>query len=270
MRPGAADLEIDLLLEAIYRKYHYDFRRYSRASIRRRLADAMVAFDCQTLSRLQERVVHDETVFPDLMRFLTVQVSDLFREPEFFRTFRGAIVPLLKTYPSLRLWIAGCSTGEEAYSFAILLHEEGLLDNAIVYATDINAESLRVAEAGLYRAERLEKFTENHRMSGAKNALSEYYTAAYGSVVFNRSLRKSIVFSDHSLATDGCFAEMQVISCRNVLIYFDQVLQNRALGLLSDSLCRRGFVGLGARETMRFTEHDPNFAEVGDRWYQRC
>jgi chemotaxis protein methyltransferase CheR len=270
MKSSDADLELDLLLEAIYRRYHYDFRRYSRASLGRRLADAMVSFECKTLSALQERLLHDETAFPNLMRFLTVQVSDLFREPEFFFTFRQEIVPVLRTYPSLRVWIAGCSSGEEAYSFAILLQEEGLLENAIVYATDINADSLRAAEAGLYGAARLERFAENHRLSGAKSALSDHYTAAYGSAVFDRGLPKSHVISEHSLAPDGCIAEMQVISCRNVLIYFDRFLQSRALGLFRDSLCRRGFLGLGARETMRFTEYEAEFLEVGERWYRRA
>jgi chemotaxis protein methyltransferase CheR len=264
------DLEIYLLLEAIYRKYHHDFRRYSRTSLRRRLEDARVRLGCATLSDLQARLLHDETVFPALMRYLTVQVTDLFRDPSFFRTFREEIVPMLRTYPSVRVWIAGCSTGEEAYSFAILLEEEGLLGRAILYATDINPDSLRVAEAGLYPADRLAAFAENHRRSGARGPLTDHYTAAYGAALFNRSLRQKIVFSDHSLASDAGFAEMQLISCRNVLIYFDRELQNRALGLFKESLCRRGFLGLGTRETLRFTSEEKQFAEVADRWYQRC
>jgi chemotaxis protein methyltransferase CheR len=265
-----SEIELDLLLEAIYRKFHYDFRSYSQLSLKRRLDDALVTFDCATLSALQDRLLHDDSVFPMLMRFLTVQVSDLFRDPEFFRTMREELVPVLRTYPSLRLWIAGCSTGEEAYSYAILLQEEGLLENTIIYATDINSDSLRAAEAGHYPGDRLETFTENHRSSGAKRPLTDHYAAAYGSVVFNRSLRKKIVFSDHSLATDGGFAEMQLISCRNVLIYFDRVLQNRAIGLFNESLCRRGFLGLGSQESLRFTEHERNFERVAERWYKRC
>jgi len=257
-------------LEAIYRKFHCDFRSYSGASLRRRLADAMLHFKCATLSGLQERVLHDEAVFPALMRFLTVQVSDLFRDAEFFLALRRDIVPVLRTYPSLRIWIAGSSTGEEAYSYAILLQEEGLLDKSILYATDINPDSLRAGEAGVYSADRLAAFTQNHEASGARVPLAEHCTAAYGSVVFNRSLRRKIVFSDHSLATDGGFGEMQLISCRNVLIYFDRVLQGRAVGLFKDSLCRRGFLGLGARETLRFTDHARDFSEITDRWYQRC
>jgi chemotaxis protein methyltransferase CheR len=264
------ELELHLLLEAIYCKFHYDFRQYSPTSLHRRLEDARVKLGCPTLSDLQARLIHDERVFPALLRFLTVQVTDLFRDPRFFLTLREDIVPVLRTYPSLRVWIAGCSTGEEAYSFAILFQEEGLLDNAMFYATDINPDSLRTAEAGVYAADRLAAFADNHRRSGARGELAEHLTTAYGSAVFSRSLRKKIVFSDHSLATDGSFAEMQLISCRNVLIYFDRALQNRALGLFKDSLCRRGFLGLGARETLRFSDHEHDFSAVGDKWYQRC
>lgn len=265
-----AELELSLLLEAIYRRFHYDFRRYSRSSLQRRLDDALVALGCATLSGLQERLLHDDSVFPALLRYLTVQVTELFRDADFFLTLRREILPVLRTYPSLRLWVAGCSTGEEAYSFAIVLAEEGLLDKAILYATDIDPESLRAAEAGICDSARLPLFEDNHRQSGAEVPLSTHYTAAYGSVVFNRSLRSKIVFSDHSLATDGGFAEMQLISCRNVLIYFEQALQSRALGLFKDSLCRRGFLGLGARETLRFSGHERDFEEVAQRWYRRC
>jgi len=270
LETDGSELELELLLEAIYRRFHYDFRRYSRSSLNRRLVDALATFGCATLSGLQERLLHDEAIFPALLRFLTVQVSDLFRDPSFFAILRGEIVPILRTYPLLRVWIAGCSTGEEAYSFAILLQEEGLLDRAIVYATDINPDSLRAAEAGIYPADRLESFLDNHRLSGAGGPLGEHCTAAYGSLRFNRNLRRKIVFSDHSLATDGGFAEMQLISCRNVLIYFDAMLQNRALTLFRDSLCHRGFLGLGSRETLRFTDQERGFTEVAERWYRRC
>ena len=271
VRPRSeGDLELELLLEAIYQRFHYDFRSYSRTSLRRRLADARVRLGCETLSHLQALVLRDEAVFVELLRFLTVQVTDLFRDPAFFVRLREEIVPVLRTYPSVRVWIAGCSTGEEAYSFAILLAEEGLLDNAIVYATDINPASLRTAEGGLYQIDRLATFADNHRQAGGLGPLSAHYTAAYGAAVFNRSLRSKIVFSDHSLATDGSFAEMQLISCRNVLIYFDRVLQDRAIGLFRDSLCRRGFLGLGSRETLRFTAHEHDFVDLRERWYQRC
>lgn len=266
------EIEIRLLLDAIYLRYHYDFRSYSPASIKRRLNAAKLQLGAETLSALQERVLREPHVFTQLLQYLTVGVSDMFRDPSFFRALRERVVPELRTYPSIRIWIAGCSTGEELYSFAILLREEGLLDRTTLYATDINPEALRKAEQGLYAIERVPAFTENHRLSGSKCSLSEYYTAAYGSAAFDRSLRKSVVFSDHSLATDSVFAEVQLVSCRNVLIYFDRALQDRALGLMKDSLCRRGFLGLGSKESLMFSTHAAAFRdfEASERWYQRC
>ncbi len=255
--PAASDrvfeIEFRLLIEAVFHAYHYDFRGYAQASLRRRLKTALARFECRTLSQLQERVLHDPPVFPALLDYLTVQVSEMFRDPEYFRALREQVVPLLRTYPSLKVWVAGCSAGEEAYSIAILLREEGLLDRALIYATDINPNTLQKAAAGLYEADRIAGFTRNHRASGARSSLSEYYTAAYGRAVFDRSLREHIVFSDHSLATDSVFAEMQLISCRNVLIYFNRELQDRALGLFHDSLCRHGFLGVGSKESLRFS-----------------
>jgi chemotaxis protein methyltransferase CheR len=266
------ELEIRLLLDAIYSRYHYDFRSYSAASLKRRLNAAKLQMNADTLSALQERVLHEPKAFTRLLQFLTVGVSDMFRDPSFFRALREQVVPELRTYPSIRIWIAGCSTGEELYSFAILLREEGLLDRATLYATDINPEALHKAEQGLYPIERLQAFTENHRLSGGKCSLSEYYTAAYGSAAFDRTLRKNVVFSDHSLATDSVFAEVQLVSCRNVLIYFDRSLQDRALGLMKDSLCRRGFLGLGSKESLLFSEHAAAFRDFipSERWFQRC
>jgi chemotaxis protein methyltransferase CheR len=266
------DIEIPLLLDAIYSRYHYDFRSYSMASLKRRLAVARTQLGCDTLSNLQARVLHEPEMFARLLQYLTVQVSDMFRDPSFFRAMREHVVPVLRTYPSLKLWVAGCSTGEELYSYAILLHEEGLLERTILYATDINPESLRKAAAGVYAIDRIAAFTESHRLSGGKGTLSNYYSAAYGRAAFDRALRKNVVFSDHSLATDSVFAEVQVVSCRNVLIYFDRVLQERALRLLKDALCRRGFLGLGAKESLQFTEQANAFDPLvtGEAWYQRC
>jgi chemotaxis protein methyltransferase CheR len=265
------EAELKLLLDAIYHQFHYDFRQYSPASIRRRLALALGALGCTTYSALRELAFQDPTAFPTLLGYLTVQVSDLFRDPAYFRVFRERVVPVLRTYPSLKIWIAGCSTGEEVYSFTIVLREEGLLDKTIVYATDINPEALRTAEAGIYSLERMKAFTTNHQASGAPSSLSNYYTAAYGSAVFDRSLRKNVVFSDHSLATDTVFGEMQVVSCRNVLIYFERPLQDRAVALFRDSLCVRGFLGLGAKETLRFSQHEADFEVFApeERWYRR-
>jgi chemotaxis protein methyltransferase CheR len=269
---SSEDIEVRLLLDAIYLRYHYDFRSYSPASLRRRLTVAKLQMGAETLSALQDKVLRDPATFTHLLQFLTVQVSDMFRDPTFFAAFRRQVVPELRTYPSIRLWIAGCSTGEELYSYAIVLREEGLLERATLYATDINPEALRKAEQGLFPIERMQSFTENHRLSGAKCSLSEHYTAAYGSAAFDRTLRKNVVFSDHSLATDSVFAEVQVVSCRNVLIYFDRSLQDRAIGLMKDALCRRGFLGLGSKESLMFSKHAASFRDFvpGERWFQRC
>lgn len=265
------DIELDLLLAAIFEKYQYDFRNYAEASLRRRLANALIHFRCQTLSQLQDRVLREPAVFTELLRFLTVQVSDLFRDPSYFRSLRTVVVPYLRTYPSLKIWVAGCATGEEAYSLAILLLEEGLLGNAMIYATDIDPASLRIAETGVYDLDRFARFSENYVDAGGRASLSDYYTAQYRSAMFDRRLRGAIMFSDHSLATDSAFAETQLVSCRNVLIYFDRELQDRAIGVLRDSLCRKGFLGLGSRETLRFSAHVHAFSELvsEDRIYRR-
>ncbi|MCA1324685.1 CheR family methyltransferase [Herbaspirillum sp. alder98] len=265
------DIEMQLLLDAIYLKYHCDFRGYAGSSLKRRLTTALGRFECATLSQLQDRVLHDPAVFPALMDYLTVQVSEMFRDPTYFLSLREKVVPLLRTYPSLKIWVAGCSTGEEVYSLAILLREEGLLERTLIYATDINQAALKKAEAGVYDLERIPGFTSNHQKSGGTTSLSDYYTAAYGAVVFDKSLRRNVVFSDHSLATDSVFAEMQLVSCRNVLIYFNRQLQERALGLFRESLCRKGFLGLGSKESLRFSAHNSAFDEVvrEDRIFQK-
>jgi chemotaxis protein methyltransferase CheR len=258
---SAFDVEAALLIDAIYSLYHYDFRGYASASLRRRLTAARIRFGCQSLSQLQDRVIHDPAMFPALLDFLTVQVSEMFRDPGYFRALRNRVVPLLRTYPSLKVWVAGCSAGEEAYSLAILLREEGLLENTLIYATDINHRSLQRAATGVYEVERIAGFTANHHKSGARTSLSDYYTAAYGRAVFDKSLRDHIVFSDHSLATDSVFAEVQLVSCRNVLIYFDRALQDRALGLFGDALCHSGFLSIGSKESIRFSSHADQFTD---------
>lgn len=266
------ETDVDHILEAIFRLYHYDFRGYSHTSVRRRLDVACAQTGCANLVELRERLEREPGLFAHLLQYLTVQVSDLFRDPGFFVCLRRHVVPVLRTYPSLKLWIAGCSTGEEVYSYAILLREEGLLERSMLYATDINPEALRKAEAGIYPIDRAPAFSENHRASGGKSSLSAHYSARYDSIVFDRTLRKHVVFADHSLATDSVFAEVQVVSCRNVLIYFNRELQDRALGLMKDALCRRGFLGVGARETLQFSLHKSAFEELipQERWYQKC
>jgi chemotaxis protein methyltransferase CheR len=265
------DIEIRLLLEALYSRYHYDFRQYAMASIKRRLRQAREQLGFVTFSALQEALLHDPPMLPRVLGYLTVQVSEMFRDPGYFHAIREKVVPHLRTYPSLRVWIAGCSTGEELYSLVILFREEGLEERTLFYATDVNEGALRAAEAGIFDLDRIRLFTENHRKSGGKSSLSNYYQAAYGKVAFEKSLRRNAVFADHSLVTDAVFAEMHLISCRNVLIYFDKALQDRALGLFKDSLARKGFLGLGAKESLRFSQHAPAFADFvrEEKIYQR-
>jgi chemotaxis protein methyltransferase CheR len=268
---NGSEIELQLLIDAIYLKYHYDFRRYAVASLKRRLTAAMTQFGCRTFSQLQDQVLHEPQVFPALLDFLTVPVSEMFRDPSYFRALRETVVPVLRTYPSLKIWVAGCSTGEEVYSLAILLREEGLLERTLIYATDINPSTLQKASAGVYDVDRIAGFTEAHRRSGGNSSLSEYYTAAYGRAVFDKTLKEHIVFSDHSLATDSVFAEVQLVSCRNVLIYFNRDLQDRAIGLFRDALCRKGFLGIGSKESLRFSSYVDSFSELAreDRIYQK-
>jgi chemotaxis protein methyltransferase CheR len=268
------DLEVRLLLEAIFDRFHYDFRSYAMASLKRRLGQACDRLGVTTLSGLQERVLHEPESFSMLLQYLTVQVSDMFRDPEFFLTLRTRVLPVLATYPSIKIWCAGCSTGEEPYSLAILLHEEGLLDRSIVYATDINAQALREAAAGVYPLARLRGFTENHRRAGGRASLSDYYHSAgtsSESAIFDTALRRKITFSDHSLATDNVFSEVHLVTCRNVLIYFDHALQTRALRLFAEALIGRGFLGLGSKESLRFSEAAPSFEDfaLSERIYRK-
>jgi chemotaxis protein methyltransferase CheR len=265
------EIEVRLLLEALFQKYHLDFRGYAMASVKRRLKRARDDLGFATTSAMQDRLLHDAAMVPKLLGYLTVQVSEMFRDPGYFRTIRERVVPHLRTYPSLKVWIAGCGSGEELYSFVILFREEGLEDRTLFYATDVNQDALTKAETGIYDLDRVKAFTENHHQSGGKSSLSDYYTAAYGRASFNRGLRQRAVFSDHSLVTDASFGEMHLISCRNVLIYFDRALQNRAIGLFKDSLARRAFLGIGAKESLRFTEYANAFAEFAkdERIYQK-
>ncbi|HAD15393.1 MAG TPA: chemotaxis protein CheR [Erythrobacter sp.] len=261
MADSIEDIEIQLLLDAVYRHYHYDFRHYARASIKRRLLQARTQWGYDSISEMQSAVLHDETILPRLLNFLTVQVSEMFRDPSYFRALREKVVPHLRTYPSLKVWVAGCSHGEELYSLAILFAEEGLAERTIFYATDINPTALKAAQAGVYPLESIRLFTENHRLSGGHTSLSDYYTANYDRAVFDKSLRERTVFSDHSLVTDAAFGEMHLISCRNVLIYFDRELQDRVVGLFGDALVRGGFLGVGSKESLRFSAHARLFSE---------
>jgi chemotaxis protein methyltransferase CheR len=256
------EIELDLLLEAVFRKYNYDFRQYSKASVKRRVQAALGPLEAKTISGLQDQVLHDNSAFARLLQYLTVPVTEMFRDPHYFRALRELVVPHLKTYSSLKTWVAGCSTGEEAYSIAILLDEEGLLERSMIYATDINPQSLKTAEAGIYDLKDLAKFTDNYQKAGGKKEFSEYYTAAYDAAGFSPRLKQKILFTDHSLATDSVFSEMHLISCRNVLIYFERNLQDRAIGLFADSLAPDGFLGIGEKESLRFSSRSEEFETV--------
>lgn len=268
---SAFDIELRLLLEAVYQRYQHDFRRYSVASLRRRMRQAMDHFHCASLSQLQGLILRDVEAFSGLLQYFTVQVSEMFRDPPYFAAIRSHVVPLLKTYPFVKLWVAGCSTGEEAWSFAILLEEEGLLSRSIIYATDINPQALATAESGVYAQDRVAQFSASYLKAGGRRSLADYYTAAYGNAIFSRTLKSQIVFSEHSLATDTVFSEVELVSCRNVLIYFDRPLQARVFNLFHDALAPRGFLGIGSRETLRFSPVADKFEEfaAAERVYRK-
>ena len=256
---ASIDIELRLLMEAIYLKYSYDFRDYALTSQKRRVLHAVRQMGCPTVSALQEKVLHDPATFMQLLQYLTIPVSQMFRDPTYFLALRQEVIPFLKTYPSLKIWIAGCSTGEEVYSMAIMLKEEGLLDRSIIYATDINPESLDRARKGVFALEHLKTYTANYQKAGGTCSFSDYYTAAYNAALFDRSLIENITFADHSLATDSVFAETHLVCCRNVLIYFNKTLQDRAFGLFHESLCHRGFLGLGSKESIDFSSYSSSF-----------
>jgi chemotaxis protein methyltransferase CheR len=268
---AVADIEIRLLVEAIFLRYGQDFRDYAPASLKRRVLQAQQRMGAASISALQESVLHDPDAFSRLLQYLTVPVSEMFRDPAYFLALRRHVVPVLRTYPSLKVWVAGCSTGEEPYSMAILLREEGLLDRTILYATDINQASLEKAREGIFPIDAMQTFTRNYQRAGGLRSFSDYYTAAYGGALLDKALRDSITFADHSLATDAVFSETQLVSCRNVLIYFNRQLQDRALGLFHDSLAHRGFLGLGSKETLDFSGYAERFDAVSrpDRIYRK-
>jgi chemotaxis protein methyltransferase CheR len=264
-QPSDIDIELRMLMEAVYLKYNYDFRDYTGASQKRRVLYAMREMDCATVSALQAKVMHDTQAFARLLQYLTIPVTEMFRDPEYYAAVRSQVAPFLQTYPSLKIWIAGCSTGEEVYSMAILLKEEGLLERSLVYATDINPESLETARRGVFPLDRMRLYTENYQAAGGRRAFSDYYTAAYGGALFDRSLVENVTFADHSLATDSVFSETHFVSCRNVMIYFNRRLQNRVLGLFHESLCHRGFLGLGSKESIEFSGYANQFDVLSRR-----
>jgi len=258
-------LEIELLLEGIFRHYGFDFRSYAYASIRRRLWKRIEAEGLRTISELQARVLHDAEMMERLLLDLSVNVTAMFRDPGFYRAFRQIAIPLLKTWPFIRIWHAGCSTGEEVYSMAILLSEEGLYDRSRIYATDINDVVLQQAKAGIFPLNRMQEYTENYIRAGGKQSFSEYYTAKYDGALFSPSLTLNVVFSQHNLVTDRSFSEFNVIFCRNVLIYFDRELQDHVHALFYESLSMFGVLALGSKETLRFSKYEPCYEKLHAR-----
>ncbi|GIO58139.1 CheR family methyltransferase [Paenibacillus cellulositrophicus] len=253
------DIELELLLEGIHRLYGYDFRNYAIPSLRRRIWHFIRAESLSNISQLQEKVLHHRPVFERLVHNLSIPVTEMFRDPNLFLTFRKKIVPLLRTYPYIRIWHAGCSTGEEVYSMAILLHEEGLLDKARIYATDMNDRSLEQAKQGIFGIEKMKLYTKNYIEAGGTRSFSEYYTAKYNSVIFQPFLSKNMIFAEHNLATDRSFNEFNVIFCRNVMIYFNDTLRDHVHGLFYESLSRFGILVLGAKESIQFTEYSDSY-----------
>jgi chemotaxis protein methyltransferase CheR len=259
------ELEIELLLEAVYRHYGFDFRHYARASTRRRLWKRAYAEKLETISGLQEKVLHDPSCMERLLLDLSINVTSMFRDPSFFAMFRAKVVPLLRTYPFIRVWNAGCSTGEETYSLAILLEEVGLYDRSRIYATDINEAVLEQAAQGVFPLAKMREYTENYLAAGGSRSFSEYYVTAYDGAQFDRSLRDNIVFAQHNLVSDRSFNEFQVIVCRNVMIYFDRELQDRVHSLFADSLAHLGVLGLGRKESIRYSGQAGLYESLDER-----
>lgn len=269
--PGPDEIELQLLLEAIFQRYGYDFRSYGRASLRRRVDQHMLLARYSHIGELIHAILHKGEAFSALLSALTINVTEMFRDPDFYRAFREQVVPVLKTHPFLKIWHAGCATGEEIYSMAILLEEEELYDRCQIYATDIDKEVLEKARRGIFPVAELRKYTDNYQRAGGKGSLSDYYTAKYDSVIMDPRLKKNVAFADHDLATDQVFGEMQVILCRNVLIYFNRELQNRAFGLFYDSLDMGGILCLGSKESLRLAECANQFDVIdkAQRIYRR-
>jgi chemotaxis protein methyltransferase CheR len=256
------ELEITLLLEAVFKKYGYDFRQYSRAHIHRRILGRMALSGFQDVAQMQDMILKDQTFAYELLQDLSITVTEMFRDKDFYRSMREKVIPVLKTYPFIKIWHGGCATGEEAYSMAIMLQEEGLYDRTTIYATDFNPHALSRAKEGIFSNARMKEYTANYQLAGGKEAFSDYYVSHYDHVIMNQSLKKNIVWANHNLVTDGVFAEVQLVLCRNVLIYFDKDLQNKVQNLFYESLISGGILCLGAKETLRFTDVQDKYTEL--------
>ena len=264
-------IEMALFLEAIFERYGYDFRCYARASIERRIRQLLQKSGCNTISEMIPKLLHNESFLEQLLQWFSITVTEMFRDPLMYRCIREQVVPLLKTYPFIKIWHAGCATGEEAYSLAILLKEEGLLNKATIFATDFNDFALDKAKYGIYDLDNIKQFTRNYQQAGGTRSFSEYYHAHYESMAINQSLKRNITFANHNLVTDSVFGDMHLILCRNVLIYFDKELKNRVLNLFSDSLVRGGYLCLGSKESLQFSDVQDHFKAIDEKWriYQK-
>jgi chemotaxis protein methyltransferase CheR len=264
-------LELELLLEAIYRHFGYDFRNYAAPFLQRRILNRMAVEKLKTVSGLQEKVLHEPLVMERLLKDFSINVTEMFRDPTFFKTLRTRVIPLVREYPAIRIWHVGCGSGEEVYSMAILLHEEGLLDKTKIYATDINQVNLEKAKQGSFPLEKMKLYTTNYIQSGGKKAFSEYYSVKNEGACFSPFLKKNMVYFQHNLVTDQSFNEFHIIICRNVMIYFNKKLQNHVHQLLYESLFYSGFLGLGTREEIRFTNYAEHYEVLhsADKLYRK-
>ncbi|MDO8946369.1 MAG: CheR family methyltransferase [Desulfocapsaceae bacterium] len=260
--PEGEHTEIDLLLETIYQRYGYDFRSYARASIVRRTMLFRSNAGCASVSEMIPRIIDDEDFASRLIRYFSIAVTESFRDPLVYRAVREKVIPLLRTWPHCKIWHAGCATGEEVYSLAIVLKEEGIYDRTTIYATDFNNEALDRARAGIYEIGKLKEATRNYQQAGGKRSFSEYYHARYQAAAMDKALNERVVFSSHNLASDSAFGEMHLVFCRNVLIYFNHDLQNRALGLFTESLVHGGFLCLGTKEDLQFSDFSDRYELV--------
>ena len=265
------NIEINLLLEGIFQKYGYDFRDYSRASIKRRVQHTLSMFGFKNVMEMLYQVLHDEKFFNTLLMNFSINVTEMFRDPTFYQALNKMIISDLSKRSFIRIWHAGCATGEEAYSMAIVLKEAGLYERTRIYATDFNEEVIRKAREGIYPIDHIIKYGNNYAKSTGKKNFSKYYTARYDYAIMDRSLRKNIIFSDYNLVTDHVFCEMDLIVCRNVLIYFNKKLQNRVISLFIDSLGPKGYLCLGLQESIKFSDHADHFIEVArkEKIYQK-
>jgi chemotaxis protein methyltransferase CheR len=254
--------EIASLLEAIYKTYGYDFRQYAEAHIKRRIKNRMMLSGIKAISEIEKKVVDDKFFASQFLKDLSITVTEMFRDPDFYKALRTTVIPILKTYPFIKIWHAGCATGEEAYSMAILLKEEGLYERSTIYATDFNQYALDQAKEGIYPNTMMKQYITNYQKAGGVEAFSDYYSSSYDRVIMEQSLKDNIVWANHNLVTDGVFAETHLVLCRNVMIYFNKNLQNQVHRLLYDSLIHGGMLCLGSKESIRHTEFATQYTEL--------